>query len=33
VAQALRDHGFKKAYALEGGFDAWLEAGGAVEPK
>jgi rhodanese-related sulfurtransferase len=33
VAQVLRDHGFKKAYALAGGFDAWQQAGGAVEPK
>jgi rhodanese-related sulfurtransferase len=33
VAQVLRDHGFDKSYALEGGFDAWFDAGGAVEPK
>ena len=33
VAQVLREHDFKKSYALEGGFDAWLDAGGAVEPK
>jgi len=33
VAQVLCDHGFKKAYALAGGFDAWQKVGGAVEPK
>jgi rhodanese-related sulfurtransferase len=33
VAQVLRDRGFKKAYALAGGFDAWLAASGPVEPK
>jgi len=33
VAQVLGDHGFDKAYALEGGFDAWFDAGGPVEPK
>jgi rhodanese-related sulfurtransferase len=33
VAQELRDAGFTQAYALEGGFDAWVEEKGAVEPK
>jgi 3-mercaptopyruvate sulfurtransferase SseA len=33
VAQQLRDRGFTQAYALQGGFDAWQEAGGQVEPK
>jgi rhodanese-related sulfurtransferase len=33
VAQVLREHDFKQSYALEGGFEAWLNAGGPVEPK
>jgi rhodanese-related sulfurtransferase len=33
VAQTLRERGFPEAYALRGGFDAWLALGGATEPK
>jgi len=33
VTLELRDTGFTQAYALRGGFDAWLAAGGAVEEK
>jgi rhodanese-related sulfurtransferase len=33
VAQELRQHGFEQAFALRGGFDAWKDAGGPVEPK
>jgi rhodanese-related sulfurtransferase len=33
VAQVLRDHGFKEAHALIGGFDAWQAAGLPVEQK
>jgi rhodanese-related sulfurtransferase len=33
VAQELRDQGFAQAYALQGGFGAWKELGGPVEPK
>jgi rhodanese-related sulfurtransferase len=29
----LRDAGFTQAYALRGGFDAWLATGGPVEAK
>jgi rhodanese-related sulfurtransferase len=31
VAQRLREQGFEQAYALVGGFDAWLEAQGPTE--
>jgi rhodanese-related sulfurtransferase len=33
VAQELQGHGFRQAYALRGGFDAWRAAGGPVEPR
>jgi len=33
VAQQLRDAGHKNAWALEGGFDAWVDAGLPVEAK
>jgi rhodanese-related sulfurtransferase len=33
VAQQLRQNGFTEVYALRGGFDAWRQAGGSVEPK
>jgi rhodanese-related sulfurtransferase len=33
VAQELRDAGFRNAWALEGGFDAWADAGLPVEAK
>jgi rhodanese-related sulfurtransferase len=33
VAQQLREQGFRQAFALKGGFDAWKAAGGPVEPK
>jgi rhodanese-related sulfurtransferase len=33
VAQELARNGYTKVYALKGGFDAWVEAGGPVEPK
>jgi 3-mercaptopyruvate sulfurtransferase SseA len=29
----LLDKGYKKARALKGGWDAWVEAAGPVEPK
>jgi rhodanese-related sulfurtransferase len=32
VAQTLRERGFSKAEALEGGYTAWREAGLPVEP-
>jgi rhodanese-related sulfurtransferase len=32
VAQKLREHGYQ-AWALEGGFDAWREAGLPLESK
>lgn len=33
AAKVLRDNGFKNVRALRGGWPAWKEAGGAVEPK
>jgi rhodanese-related sulfurtransferase len=33
VAQELQERGFRQAYALRGGFEAWLAAGGPVEPR
>jgi rhodanese-related sulfurtransferase len=33
VAQELMEAGYVDAQALEGGFDAWIGAGGPVEPK
>jgi rhodanese-related sulfurtransferase len=30
VTQLLRDEGFTNAFALQGGFAAWLAAGGAM---
>jgi rhodanese-related sulfurtransferase len=33
VAQQLQNQGFKAAYALRGGFDAWKAVGGPVESK
>jgi 3-mercaptopyruvate sulfurtransferase SseA len=33
VAQRLREQGITKAYALRGGFAAWLAAGGPTEDK
>lgn len=33
AAQILLAHGFKHVHALKGGWNAWNEAGGAVEPK
>jgi rhodanese-related sulfurtransferase len=33
VAQRLREEGFAEAYALRGGMEAWLAAGGPTEPK
>jgi rhodanese-related sulfurtransferase len=33
VAQQLQDQGFREVYALQGGFDAWKQAGCPVEPK
>jgi len=33
VAQELRDRGDQNVWALEGGFDAWVNAGLPVEPK
>jgi rhodanese-related sulfurtransferase len=33
VAQQLQAQGFRQAYALRGGFDAWRAAGGPVEPR
>jgi rhodanese-related sulfurtransferase len=29
----LIEKGYKKVRALKGGWDAWMQAGGAVEPK
>jgi rhodanese-related sulfurtransferase len=33
VAQRLREQGFAQAFALRGGFDAWLEADGPTEAR
>jgi rhodanese-related sulfurtransferase len=33
LALKLREHGFKDVRALQGGFDAWLQAGLPVEHK
>jgi rhodanese-related sulfurtransferase len=33
VAQKLMDQGYKNVHPLYGGFDAWKQAGGPVEPK
>jgi rhodanese-related sulfurtransferase len=33
VAQKLMDLGYKNLHPLYGGFDAWKQAGGPVEPK
>jgi rhodanese-related sulfurtransferase len=33
VAQILRDKGFRNAYALRGGFNAWAAAGYPLEEK
>jgi rhodanese-related sulfurtransferase len=33
VADILEQHGYKDVYALEGGFDAWKDAGRPLEPK
>jgi len=33
LAQKLQQRGYKDVYALEGGFDAWQQAGLPVEPK
>ena len=33
AAQVLRENGFKNARALKGGWPAWNEAGGPIEPK
>lgn len=33
AAQVLRSNGFTRVRALKGGWNAWNEAGGAVEPK
>ena len=33
MARRLKELGFREAYALEGGFDAWLRAGYGDEPK
>jgi rhodanese-related sulfurtransferase len=33
LAQELREQGFREAYALEGGFEAWQGAAGPVEPE
>jgi rhodanese-related sulfurtransferase len=33
LAQKLTEQGFKKVWALKGGFDAWRDAGLPVEPK
>jgi len=33
VAQALLAKGFKHVRALKGGWDAWVQGGGQVEPK
>jgi len=32
VALRLKELGLEEAYALEGGYDAWKAAGGAIEP-
>jgi hypothetical protein len=29
----LRDQGFREAYALKGGFDAWQKIHGPIEPR
>jgi rhodanese-related sulfurtransferase len=33
VAEELLRHGYQHVYALEGGFDAWRDAGYALEAK
>jgi rhodanese-related sulfurtransferase len=33
LAQKLQDLGYKKVWALQGGFDAWRDAGFPLEPK
>jgi rhodanese-related sulfurtransferase len=33
VAQVLLDNGWKNVHPLYGGFEAWEQAGGEVEPK
>jgi rhodanese-related sulfurtransferase len=33
AARSLLDHGFKRVRVLKGGWNAWLQAGGQVEPK
>jgi rhodanese-related sulfurtransferase len=33
VAQELLERGWKNVHPLYGGFEAWEQAGGAVEPK
>jgi rhodanese-related sulfurtransferase len=33
VARELQERGFKNVHPLYGGFDAWVDNGGAVEPK
>lgn len=33
MAQKLMDLGYKNVHPLYGGFDAWEQAGGSVEPK
>jgi rhodanese-related sulfurtransferase len=33
VARKLMEHGFKNVHPLYGGYDAWKEAGGVLEPK
>lgn len=33
MAQKLMDLGYKNVHPLYGGFDAWKESAGAVEPK
>jgi rhodanese-related sulfurtransferase len=33
MAQELMNRGYKSVHPLYGGYDAWVEAGGPVEPK
>jgi rhodanese-related sulfurtransferase len=33
LAQKLRQHGFRNAWALKDGYDAWIEAGLPLEQK
>jgi rhodanese-related sulfurtransferase len=33
VVRQLREQGYIRAYVLQGGFSAWLEADGLIEPK